>query len=216
MKPDFEEFSQEIEPDFEENLDWIDQELTLETPEMPANSLIHRRKPARRKNLGAIKEELLSDFLTELPQPGESFHIVSNGKFDYWKFVPVCLGLMHSRQVEFYGSTWTISRPNVLEMLQLFDEGKIKPITFFSGLYFKRRETAVYTQLVSGLMDRGQRFLCFDNHTKIILLSDQIYWLVLEGSANFTANPRLEQNILTNDRGLYEFHQSWMEGMFRK
>lgn len=36
----------------------------------------------------------------------------------------------------------------------------------------------------------------------------------MEGSANWTANPRTEQNIITNSRDVYEFHKSWLEEMF--
>jgi len=38
----------------------------------------------------------------------------------------------------------------------------------------------------------------------------------LEGSANWTANPRTEQNILLNDRAAWEFHAAWLEEMFAK
>jgi hypothetical protein len=51
----------------------------------------------------------------------------------------------------------------------------------------------------AGLIERGQRFLCFENHTKIMLLAAPPDWLVMEGSANFTANRRLEQNTISND-----------------
>lgn len=35
--------------------------------------------------------------------------------------------------------------------------------------------------------------------------------VTVEGSANLTSHPRLEQHIVTNDRGLYDFHRTWME-----
>jgi hypothetical protein len=104
-----------------------------------------------------------------------------------------------------------MSRPNALQLLQLLDDGKIQKATLFSGLYFKRRESAVYATVASGLIDRKQRFLCFENHSKIILLAAGDERIVIEGSANFTANPRVEQNTVTNDRDLYDFHRSWME-----
>jgi len=36
----------------------------------------------------------------------------------------------------------------------------------------------------------------------------------MEGSANFTSNPRLENYIIVNDRALWDFHREWMEGVF--
>lgn len=198
-----------------ENFEWLSQDLVLETPEQPAESLQFLRRPSRRRQLRALKQEKLAEFFHDLPGPGETVHVVSNGSFDYWNFVPVCIQLL-GRPIVFYGSTWTMNRSNVLQLLALFDRKLITAATMFSGLYFKRREPAVYTALASGLIDRGQRFLCFENHTKIMLLGAPPDWIVIEGSANFTANPRLEQNTITNDLGLYEFHRDWMEEMLAR
>ena len=38
-------------------------------------------------------------------------------------------------------------------------------------------------------------------------------WITIEGSANFTANPRLEQTVVSNDADLYAFHRAWLEEM---
>ncbi len=198
-----------------ENFDWLDSERTLETPANLDHSLQLRRRPSRRRQLRALRQEKLEEFFTQLPEPGETIHIVSNGRFDYWNFCPVIIGLL-GRPVEFYGSTWTLNRSNVLQLLALFDKKALTRVTMFSGLYFKRREPAVYAALASGLIDRGQRLLCFENHTKIMLLGSQPDWITIEGSANFTANPRLEQNTITNDLDLYEFHRSWMEELLAK
>jgi hypothetical protein len=104
----------------------------------------------------------------------------------------------------------------VKELLALFDAGKVRKVAMLTGTYFLRRESAVATTLQEGLRDRGQRFRAFGNHAKVILLAAPPDYLTFEGSANFTANPRLEQNVITNDRDLYEFHASWMERFLPK
>ena len=70
--------------------------------------------------------------------------------------------------------------------------------------------------LKCGLEDRAQRFKACENHAKVVLLQAGEDWLVFEGSANFTANPRIEQFVLNNDRELFEFHKTWMNGYFEK
>ena len=55
--------------------------------------------------------------------------------------------------------------------------------------------------------------MAFQNHTKIILLRTAKTFIVIEGSANFTANPRLENYTLSSDETLYNFHREWMEHM---
>jgi hypothetical protein len=173
------------------------------------------RRPTRRRQLRAIRQEKLEEFFKQLPEPGETIHIVSNGSFDYWNFCPVTLQLLN-RPAVFYGSTWTLNRSNALQLLNLYDQKKLTAATMFSGLYFKRREPAVYATLAGGLIDRGQRFLCFENHTKIMLIGAAPDWIVIEGSANFTANPRLEQNTVTNDKQLFDFHKQWMDELLEK
>lgn len=174
---------------------------------------VYRAKP-RRKYLNAIKREALDLFLTELPEPGETWHIVSNGTFDYWTFCPTILRLIRPRVATLAG-TWTMNRSNVNEMFDLFDAGKLCSISILTGTYFKTRESSVANTLIEGMIQRGQRYRAFQNHAKVMLISAPPDYYVLEGSANWTANPRLEQNTLSNDRALWDFHKTWMEEMLR-
>jgi hypothetical protein len=47
-----------------------------------------------------------------------------------------------------------------------------------------------------------------------MLMKKDNNYIVLEGSANLTANPRAEQFILSNHKDLYEFHKGWMEDIY--
>ncbi|MFA7327953.1 MAG: phospholipase D family protein [Candidatus Ratteibacteria bacterium] len=199
----------------EGDLSWMFNQQEVETAENIEETIIHKRTP-HRKNYAALKQEVVKDFLTGIPGPGETWHIVSNGKYDFWTFVPVILDHLRESAQEFYGSTWTMNRGNVLDLLDLFDRGRIEKIAILTGTYFKRRETAVYATLTEGLLSRKQRYVAFQNHAKVILIRTEKDAIVIEGSANFTANPRLEQYTLTNDKGLYEFHKGWMEEMLTR
>ena len=213
--PDFGWIHEPFLPDRQETFNWLKENRVFESPETLDQPLKKLIRPRRRLQLRALRQEKLEEFYCELPKPGDTLHVVSNGSFDYWNFVPVTLELL-KRPAVFYGSTWTMNRSNVLQLLGLYDQKKLTSVTMFSGLYFKRREPAVYTALASGLIDRGQRFLCFENHAKIMLIGAPPDWLVMEGSANFTANPRLEQNTVTNDEELFHFHKDWMEELLAK
>lgn len=217
--PDFDWLNEKPAAEKSESLAWLNQERIVESPDTLPRPLQLLRRPRRRLNLRALRQEKLEHFLERLPEPGETLHVVSNGSFDYWNFAPVTLQLLGAKgraPAVFYGSTWTMNRSNVLQLLGLYDQKKLASVTMFSGLYFKRREPAVYTTLASGLIDRGQRFLCFENHTKIMLIGANPDWIVMEGSANFTANPRLEQNTISNDRELFDFHRAWMDELLER
>lgn len=195
-----------------ENTDpsWLFDEKPLETAETIEPRQL--KLSGRRRNLAAIKQERLEDFLV-LPEPGESIHIVSNGRFDYWNFCPVILSKTAKPARSFYGSTWTMNRANVLDLLGLYDAGKITAVSILTGTYFKRRESSVCNTLVEGLLSRGQRYRAFQNHAKVMLLEMPPDYFSIEGSANFTANPRLEQTVISNERSLWEFHRAWFEEM---
>lgn len=191
---------------------WLfDDARELETDRMiPARTL---RRKARRQMRLAMRRENAAAILTALPEPGETLHIVANGTFDYWHFAPRIIALLGGRVASFYGSTWTMNRDNIADLMRLYDEGAIEQISILTGLYFKRRETANYATLLDGLTDRGQRYKAAKNHTKVMLFAapESDNYIVCEGSANFTSNPRIEQNAISNDAALYEFHRAWME-----
>jgi len=172
------------------------------------------RRERKAKTVSAMKREALTDVMPALPEPGYSYHVVSNGSFDYWSWIPTMAGYMGHVE-EFYGSTWTLNRANARELLELMDAGTLGSVAVITGVYFKRREAAVYTTLVEGLAARGGRYMALENHAKVALLgnAETDTWIVVEGSANWTANPRIEQNVVSNDRELFEFHRAWMESV---
>lgn len=190
-------------------LDFLDQG-DVETTRTITPRMI--RADLKREAITMMKQEHLRDIMPQKPAPGTAYHLISNGKYDFWTWIPVLLGHLGYAD-EFYGSTWTLNRQACQELLQLFDQGKIRKIGFLTGLYFKRRETAVYAQLVTGLTERKQRYLCLENHAKVTLLMNRETrdYLVVEGSANYTANPRIEQYVILNDRTVYEHHRAWIE-----
>ena len=172
------------------------------------------KKQIKAELIKKMSREKAAEILTALPAPGEEFHIVSNGSFDYFDFIPILISLAGPASRGYF-STWTLNRQNCQDLLKLHDDGKLESIHFLAGDYFKKRETAVYTTLVEGVTVRGGRVKTHANHAKIALLQCGENHLVMEGSANFTANPRVEQNIIANSKQLFEFHESWIKEIFR-
>jgi len=183
----------------------------LERDDMPDPAVIRRHLRLTVKN--KLQLDKLAEICPEIPAVGESLHLIANGKYDFWTWTPHLVTLMKGHASDFYCSTWTMNRKNAVEMLEMFDAGKLGHLNLLTGLYFKRRETAVYATVMEGIQKRRGRYIAFRNHAKVLLLQQGSTFLTVEGSANLTANPRLEQYILTNDRGVYELHQGWMDKM---
>lgn len=197
---------------FTSSFDHIFNPRELETADTLEKSIIHKRRP-RRKNFSALKQERLQDVVTQIPEPGESYHIISNGKYDFWSFIAPVINYLGGKVDFLYGSTWTMNRNNVVALFGLFDSKKIDSINILTGTYFKRRESAVYATLAQGMIERSQKFIAFENHAKVLLLQAGENFISIEGSANFTANPRVENYCMSNDKKLLEFHRVWMESM---
>lgn len=188
----------------------------LETDHMPTARTL--RADARRRYLRVRQRQALADLVGPAPAPGETLHVLSSATADFWTWVQTLIDLIGGRTEHLYCSTWTASRGNVVDLFALMDADKIGDAAFLTGLYFKRRETAVYTTLVNGLRQRGGRYKAFLNHAKVLLLDDPDgeHYLTVEGSANLTSNPRLEQYAVTNHRGLWTWHHAWMEECLNK
>jgi hypothetical protein len=183
--------------------------------EMPSPRKL--RLTAKRRCLPKLQMERVAEILPDPPAPRESVHIVSNAQYDFAAWIPHALTWM-GRADALYVSTWTLSRPNALDLFAMHDAEQIArgQIHFLTGLYFKRRETAVYAMLLEGIRARGGRYKAFENHAKVLLIAcaARRLWITVEGSANLTANPRVEQYVVTNDRALHDFHRGWMEEVF--
>lgn len=180
-----------------------------ETTETPTPRSIRLR--AKRATLRVRQRENLREPVDAVPAPGEALHVVSANRFNFWTWVPVLVDLIGATD-EFYCATWTANFQSVREFFELWDAGKIRSTAGFClGTYFKRREPVVYTKLAEGLAKRGGWIKAFETHCKVVLLNspERDVYLTIEGSANLTANPRLEQYVVSNDRALWEFHRAW-------
>lgn len=195
-----------------------DPDGALETARQLPSPVTHSRQSAKRDFINGMKREALSDLIPTLPPPDTDLYIVGNGSgaevkyginpkaFDFGSFVPVVVRLLGDIDCTAYISTWTMNRNHARTFLQMLDDKRLKNLSIITGTYFKRRESSVYAELVSGIMDRGQRFLTFANHCKVISLANPAGdTCVITGSANLSAQPRAEQYVLTTSPDVYRF-----------
>ena len=156
----------------------------------------------------------LADIVESLPVPGVSQHIITHGKFDFYDALPrvLELGGMHNATVT--AATWCCNRRCALDLIDRIESGQIGSMKLIVGLYLKRREQAVFSTLATGLTKHGQKLLATECHAKIFTIQHENNFITIEGSANWTSNPRIEQFTITNDRGLHDFHGQWIKNSF--
>lgn len=187
-----------------------DDETELEQPE----ALIYKdHKPTKRELKTIAANEYLHQVLTGLPAISETWHCISNSRFNFWSFVPAIINYLGDYTSVLYCATWTTNNLNTRQLMELFDQGKVGSITFVVGRYFQSREQAVYSFLFSKLLERNQRLIVGEHHLKVLLLHNEDNFIVVESSANLTSNPRTEQFCYSNDKDLFHFYQQWFESL---
>ena len=186
----------------------------LETEHMPGSRNALKRS-ARHRFRRDLRVKELEVLFPEM-EAGYVYHVISGGRFDSFNFAPMLFrrfGVIR----EYWFTTWALNRDNVVDMLGMFDRGEIGGIHAFVGTYLKRRETAVYGLLLKGLQERGQRMKAFKNHTKVQVFRMGGIDIVVEGSANLTANHNCENFVVSVGAGdLADFHCGWLEEMMDK
>lgn len=165
------------------------------------------RTVLKKRTIAALRQEKADEFLTSLPAPGESIHCLSNGDFDYWCLIHRCIELAAEPLEHLFLSTWTINLPICNHIVQLLDAGVIKSLTMWINNYLMARDPAVWAYATENLHARGQKIFSTENHAKLCAFRTAGgRCIVIEGSANLTANPRIEQNCISDSAELYHFY----------
>lgn len=187
----------------------------IEHREMPDSKILklkdRKQKLLEKKN---NKIKALHELIDRLPEENEDFHIIGGGNIDAFYIIPCTL--YYAVKIEsMYIATWSMTRDNIKELLKLFDNGKIKELNIIISIFFQGRYKADCAFLKSEMKKRNQKIVICKNHAKIILMSTGDNYLTFQGSANFTANPRVEQMVFSCGNELFDFHKEWMDSLLK-
>lgn len=184
----------------------------ISLPDSKILKLKDRKQRLLEKKNNKIK--ILHELIDRLPVPGEDFHIIGGGNIDAFHIIPCTL--CYTRAIEeMYIATWSMTRGNMKDLLKLFDNGKIRKLNIVISIFFQGRYKGDCAFLKSEMKKRNQKIVICKNHAKIILMDSGDEGLVFQGSANFTANPRIEQMVFSNSRELYGFYRETMDSILK-
>jgi hypothetical protein len=162
-----------------------------------------------------IRIKTFAETIKALPVPGERLFIIGGGNIDAIHSIHVTLDFLSCID-EMYIATWSMTGDNIKDLFLMFDRKKIKKLNILIAHTFRRIRKVEYPMLVDGMRNRGQRMVVCQNHSKIILMKAPGHHLTVDGSANFTVNPRIEQVNFTNSEKLYNFNRDWMDSVLAK
>lgn len=173
----------------------------------------HVRRTDKRVMLDARRLQNAVEHIGRLPEPGESFHLVTAKRYSLWHVIEAALHLAAPATIKYLGiATLGFSKDNLDALLRLLDAGKIGRVDFLYSVYFKSNERESCERLAHELTARGHRVVAMLTHAKILLLElSDGRALVVESSANLRSCSSIEQITIFHDRALFDFHRRWID-----
>lgn len=147
-----------------------------------------------------LHDEVVRIKTTGVSDTGSIFHYIMNEP---------------QNQSEVYLSTWIISRDNIDKLCSYVDSGKIKSLTFVVSKRLKELKKSNYAHLVEEFekrKDKIQYKVC-NCHAKTFSVKIGENTYTVDGSGNWTENPRIENYTIVNDIHAFEHNKSWMQEM---
>lgn len=176
------------------------------------NNLLQRRRSVRRSLVDARHTRQAIEHLIKLPAPGESLHLVVDGRFTPCDLIPATRRLSHPAVIRRLDvTTLGLNVENIHCIANGMDQGKVLEASVLVSHYFSRAEKAEYAFLQQEIESRGGRVNNARTHCKLILMeTTDGNWYTIEGSGNLRACRSVEQFVISNDRDLLLFHRKWI------
>lgn len=162
---------------------------------------------SRIETRAAESDVILEKLMPEKFEPGTSWHIMSGGDIDALTFLRMLV-----KRVKYFDeltiATWRFSMPAMQQLHHWLDQGVIDKLNIVVDQRFARLSIDIHSYLKTFLFDYGGTLTVTKNHSKITLAKniETNDHIVLESSANYNTNYRLEQTTIFNDQKLYQFH----------
>ena len=186
----------------------------FENIETQSNGAFLVRNCAFTSSVNTIKrdkcfEEVMKN--ASLPKANEILAVKSNGVSD----VGSIYSYIAEREIieEAYISTWIISRENIDRLKDDLDSGVLESMYFALSTRLKQLKKSNYAYFVESMKDRSNvRFKVLNNHAKVFSLKTKNgNHYTVNGSGNWTKNPRIEFYTIHNSVELFQFNKEWIK-----
>lgn len=148
-----------------------------------------------------------------LPKENEIKSFVSAGMSDAGSFLYAVqnqLGIINEAII----ATWTISKNNILKLLDYLDTGKIQKLTFLinDGMLNTNSTKPIYAFMRLEFDKRKDKVIynIANSHAKIQCYKCNENYYTISGSGNWSENPRIENYILIGGKETFEFNKNWI------
>jgi len=156
-----------------------------------------------------LKKNNLKMICPDFRKQVETIHLITNSSYDLYNMVGYFIEKYGYIDL-FAGSTWCMNAWNIKDIKEKYENKIIKDVILITGDYFKLKQRSEYGQLAEFMIKYKLKYKSCKNHAKILLLSHLDNYIVIESSANFTTNPRVENFCIFNDKEIFDFHLGWI------
>lgn len=103
-------------------------------------------------------------------------------------------------------ATWSMTQEPVTMLVNAINEGLILELNGLLDVRVKIRNPKVY-QFAKLRFGKIRETVC---HAKVTVIENDRYAITINGSPNFTNNPRIEAGDVIVSRQIAEFHRNWI------
>jgi hypothetical protein len=171
----------------------------------------------KKKMKHSERNDAFADIISQiegLPKQDEFIRIKTTGTSDTGSIFDYIAKQSQSLD-EVYIATWIISRENIDQICKLIDSGKIKSLTFVISKRLKELKKANYAHFVEQFEKRSNvvKFRVCNSHAKTFSAKADENHFTIDGSGNWTENPRIENYTIFNDIFSFNHNKQWMSEM---
>lgn len=135
----------------------------------------------------------------------EHVHFISSGTFSLHQLISGIIKRMIS-PAEVRICTWAISEDPMRSLADLKYSGKISRLEFLFDEKLSQRQSKPF-QLATGIADKIVLQKC---HAKIVVIKSPERSFVINGSMNWTRNPRIESGFVSSADKTVEFYDHFL------
>jgi hypothetical protein len=156
-------------------------------------------------------ERNLEEMLDWEFQEGDSWHILTNGEIDAIAFLRM---LVRRQPLDFLSvSTWKITEPEIDELRRLLEIGRLGRVDFYVGKLYNANLYDAYVRMRQLVKAYGGRVSILSVHAKTAVGMGPEFSFVMEGSANYNVNMKIENYCITIGRGLALAYKGFFDAL---
>lgn len=143
-------------------------------------------------------------------ESNKNYSFMSNGDWSCYHLVNHFL--KQTGPADIYLATWSISEFSARMLTDWLNTGRIRSITALVDYRSKNRhQNAFY--LAKQNFSKIKIAYC---HAKVTVIRGENFYISINGSANWTENPRIESGIVSTDKFTADKHTKWISEMVAK